>query len=194
MLPCILTYGGTYLPQEYVQRCTCVCCGTLSGFPLQYHLPVALAFDRGAAAKPSRDFLLPYRLLIVLAFERGAVVRLSRHNQAHHLSVKRLGLADSQFVSHFESKYGLKTYRKHPSRPIIRSNQYFGGLGTRNTYYQGQGERQYPTPHLRAISIKSFSLREYCTRCSSTFSIKPFVNKKKLASQLYTTSTPGQAD
>ena len=66
------------LTQQYVQRCTCACCGTLSGFPLQYHLPIALAFGRGTVAKPFRDFPLQYRLLITLAFERGAGTKLSR--------------------------------------------------------------------------------------------------------------------
>ena len=174
------------LTQQYVQRCTCACCGTLSGFTLQYPLPMALAFGRGAVTKPSRGFPLQYRLLIALAFERGAraklskrfplqyrllialaferctmtklsrgfplqyrllialafdrcagaklsrgfplsyrllialtfergaLAKLSRHNQAHRLSVKRLGRVDSQFVSPLESKSGLKTYWKDP--------------------------------------------------------------------------------
>ena len=120
------------LTQQYVQRCTCACCGTLSGFSLQYHLSIALAFGRGAVAKPSRSFPLQYRLLIALAFERGAGAKLSRgvplqyrllialafekgalaklyrHNEAYHLSVKRLSRVNSQFVSLFESKSGLK--------------------------------------------------------------------------------------
>ena len=51
--------------QKYVHRWTCACCGTLSGFPLQYRLFVALSFERGAGA------------------------RLSRYDQAHRLTVKR---------------------------------------------------------------------------------------------------------
>ena len=65
--------------QQHVQQCTCACCGTLSGFPLQHYVTIALAFGRGAVAKPSRGFPLQYRLLITLAFERGALARLSRH-------------------------------------------------------------------------------------------------------------------
>ena len=107
------------LAQQYIQRCTCTCCGTISGFSQQYHLPIALAFERGAVAKPSRDFPLQHhllvalafergagatlsrgfplqhRLLVALAFERGAVAKLSRHNQAHHSPVKRLGHVDN---------------------------------------------------------------------------------------------------
>ena len=94
--------------QKHVQPCTCVCCGTLSGFPLQHHLPIALAFGRGAVAKPSRDFPLQYRLFIALAFERGAVARLSRHDQAHRLTVKRLGCVDIHFVSRFEMDLVLR--------------------------------------------------------------------------------------
>ena len=64
-------------------------------------LPIALAFGRGAVAKPSRGFSLQYRLLIALAFERGTVVRLSRHDQAHRLTVKRLGHVGSHFFVTF---------------------------------------------------------------------------------------------
>ena len=77
-------------------------------FPLQYHLIIALAFERGAGAKLSRGVPLQYRLPITLASEKGVVAKLSRHNQAHHLSVNRLGREDSQFVSLLESKSGLK--------------------------------------------------------------------------------------
>ena len=89
------------------------CCGTLSGFPLQYCVPIALAFGKGALAKPSGGFPLQYRPLIALAFERGAVARLSRHDQAHRLTVKRLGRVDSHYVLPFESKFGLTSYRKY---------------------------------------------------------------------------------
>ena len=104
MLPSILSYMAVFLTQQYVQRCTCACCGTLSGFPLQYHLPIALAFGRGAMAKPSIGFPLQYCLFIALAFGRGAVVRLSRHDQARRLTVTRLGRMDSHYVSSLESK------------------------------------------------------------------------------------------
>ena len=49
--------------------------GTLSGIPLQY------------------------RLLLALPFERGTVAKLSRENQAHRSSVKKLNRVDSQYVS-----------------------------------------------------------------------------------------------
>ena len=81
---------------------------TLSGFPLEYHLLIALAFGKRAVAKPSRGFPIQYHLLIALVFERGAVARLSRDKQAHRLSVKRLGRVDSLFVLPLESKPGLK--------------------------------------------------------------------------------------
>ena len=68
------------------------------GFPLQYRLLITLAFERGAGAKLSRDFLLQYRLLVALAFERGPVAKLSRHNQAHRLSVKRLGRVYTEYI------------------------------------------------------------------------------------------------
>ena len=77
------------------------------GFPLHHRLLIALAFERGAVAKMYRGFPLQYLLLIALAFERGAVAKLSRRNQAHRLSVKRLGRVDSQVVSSLESKSGL---------------------------------------------------------------------------------------
>ena len=54
-----------------------------------------------------RGFPLQYHLLITLAFERGVVAKLSRHNQAHRLSVKWMGRVDSQFMSPLESKSGL---------------------------------------------------------------------------------------
>ena len=67
------------LTQQYVQRSTCACCGTLSGVSLQqYHLPIALAFGRSAVVKPTRGFPRQYRLLIALAFERGAGAKLPR--------------------------------------------------------------------------------------------------------------------
>ena len=37
-----------------MQQCACARCGTVSGFPLEYHLPIALAFGRGTLVKPSR--------------------------------------------------------------------------------------------------------------------------------------------
>ena len=96
-------------------RYTCVCCGSPSGFPLQYHLlPIALAFGRVDEAKPSRGFPLQNHLLIALAFERGTTEKLSIYNQAHRLSVKRLGRVDSQFVSPLESKSGFKHTGKTP--------------------------------------------------------------------------------
>ena len=95
--------------QKYVQRCTCACYGTLSGFLKQYHVAIALAFER-----PSRGFPLQYRLFITLAFERGAAVRLSRHEQAHRLTITRLGRVDSHYMSLLESKFGLMTYREYP--------------------------------------------------------------------------------
>ena len=51
------------LTKQHVQRCTCACYGTLSGFPLEYPLPIALAFRRGAVAKPSRGFPPQYRCI-----------------------------------------------------------------------------------------------------------------------------------
>ena len=64
--------------------------------------------------KPSRGFPLQYCGLIALVFESGDVAKLSRHNQAHRLSVKRLGHVDSQFVSPLESKSGRKHTGKTP--------------------------------------------------------------------------------
>ena len=114
--------------QKYVQRCTCACYGTLSGFPQHYHVAIALAFGRGAVAKPSRDFPLQYHLFITLTFKRGAVVRLSRHNQAHRLAVRWLGRVDSHYVSPFESKFDLMTYRESPPPELYpethRRNRY----------------------------------------------------------------------
>ena len=64
----------------------------------------------------------------------------------------------------------------------------------RSTYYQGLEERQYPTLCLGVISKRLFSLREYGTICNTNFSIiKFFVSKKRLASQLCKTNTPGEA-
>ena len=63
-------------------------------------------------AKPSGGFPLQYRPLIVYAFERGAEARMSIHDQAHRLTVKRLGRVDSCYVSPFV-KYVLTLYRKY---------------------------------------------------------------------------------
>ena len=52
-------------------------------------------------AKSSGGFPLQYRPLIAKAFERGAVARMSIHDQAHRLTVKRLDLVDSCYVSPF---------------------------------------------------------------------------------------------
>ena len=97
-------------------------------FSIQYHLPIALAFGRGAAAKPSRGFPLQYHLFIALAFERRTVARLYRHDQAHRFTVRRLGRVDSHFVSYFERESGLTTYREYPPRtstpkPIFQRNR-----------------------------------------------------------------------
>ena len=67
-----------FLTQQCVQRCSCTCCGTLSDFALQCHLPIALAFGRGAEAKTSKGFPIQYRLLIALAFEKSAEAKLSK--------------------------------------------------------------------------------------------------------------------
>ena len=75
-----------------------------------------LVLGSGAGAKLYRRFQLQYRLLIALAFEKSVVAKLSRHNQAHRLSVKRLGRVDSQVILLFESKPGLKHTGK-PPRP-----------------------------------------------------------------------------
>ena len=45
---------------------------------------------------------------------RGAVARLSRHDSAHRLVVKRLGCGDIHYVSPFQSKFGLTSYWKYP--------------------------------------------------------------------------------
>ena len=84
-------------------------CGTLSDFPLQYCiLIVVLEFGRGAVVKLSGGFPLQYRPLIALAFDRGAVARMSiRDQQAHRLTVKRLGCVDSYYVSPSRVKYVL---------------------------------------------------------------------------------------
>ena len=44
---------------------------------------------------------LQYCVPIALTFERGAVARLSRHDEAHRLTVKRLGHVDGYYVSPF---------------------------------------------------------------------------------------------
>ena len=80
--------------QTFVQWCTCACCSTLSGFPLQYCLPIALAFGR------------------------GAVARLSENNQTPSLTVKLLGRVDSYDVSPFDNKFGLTSYRKYLPGPL----------------------------------------------------------------------------
>ena len=66
---------------------------------VHYCVLIALAFGRGAVAKPFRGFPLKYRPLIALAFERGAVAKLSRHDQIHRLIDKWLGRVDSRCVS-----------------------------------------------------------------------------------------------
>ena len=58
----------------------CVGCGNLSDFPLQYCT------------------------LIALVFGRGVVARMSIHDQAPHLTVKRLGHVDSYYMSPFFCK------------------------------------------------------------------------------------------
>ena len=154
MLPSILTYGSTCLPNictamhlrvlQYPIKFSAIVSPTYRavvklsrGFPLQYplhyHLLIALAFEIDAGAKLSRGFPLQYLLLIALAFERGAVAKLSRHNQAHHLSVKQLGRVDSQFVSPVESKSGLEHTGSTPSP--LPCNPYFGGIDIRSTRY-----------------------------------------------------------
>ena len=62
------------------------------------------------------------------------MARISRHDQAHRLTVKRLGRVDSHYVSPFESKFDLMSYGKNPPgssslKPI------FKGIGTGNTDY-----------------------------------------------------------
>ena len=118
--------------QTYVQRCTFECCGTLSGFPLQCYVAIALAFGRGAVAKPSRCFSLQYSLLIALAFERNALARLCRHDQAHRLTVKRLGRMDSHYVSPFDNKSGLTRYRRYPP-PELHSGIHISEKEVRGT-------------------------------------------------------------
>ena len=92
------------LTQQYVQRCTCACCGTLSDFSLQYHLPIALAFGR------------------------VAVVKLSRYNQGHHLSVNGW-LAWTTNSFHLLRVSPVLNTRKVPPRtstlkPIFWRNRY----------------------------------------------------------------------
>ena len=110
---CLMCCPTNKVTKSMYSDALCACCGTLSGFPLQYCVPVTLAFGKGAVAKPSTGFPLQYRPLIALAFERGAVARLSRHDQAHRLTVKRLGRVGSHYVLPFESKFGLTSYRKY---------------------------------------------------------------------------------
>ena len=103
-------------------------------FPLRCCLLIALSSERDAGAKLSGGFPLEYHLFIALAFERGAVVRLSRHNQVHRLTVKRLGCVDSRFVSPFDSRSGLTRYRKYPLPDLYPetyiSEEYVQGIGT----------------------------------------------------------------
>ena len=107
--------------QTYVQRCTCACCGTLlSVFPLQYHISIALAFGKGSVANRLEAFrYIQYRLFIALAFERGAVTRYSRHDQAQHLTVKRLSRMDSHFVSPLRVSPVLRHTTSTPSGPLL---------------------------------------------------------------------------
>ena len=60
----LCTTQPTKARQKYVCRYTCVACGNLSDFPLQYCTLIALVFGRGAVAKPSGGFPLQYRPLI----------------------------------------------------------------------------------------------------------------------------------
>ena len=133
MLPSIAAFGGTWLLKSVYSDALVHAAVPLS---IQYHLPITLAFGRGAVAKPSinRGLWLQYRLLITLAFKRGAGAKLSRrfplqydrsfalsfkrgalailsrHEQAHRLTGRRLGCVDSHYVSPFESEFGLTTY------------------------------------------------------------------------------------
>ena len=64
----------------------------------------------------------------------------------------------------------------------------------RDTYYQRLEERKYPTPHFGAISRRLFYL-QHCVSIARDLVQRSFVSKKRLASsQLYTTSTPSQAN
>ena len=75
MLPSVLTYGGTCLPNRIYSDAPAYAAVLYQAF----HYTVSPTYRAG--------------------FERGAVAKLSRHNQAHHLSVKRLDRVDRQFVS-----------------------------------------------------------------------------------------------
>ena len=94
------------------------------------------------------------------------MARLSRHDQAHRLTVNRLGRVDSHYVSPFESKFGLTPYRKY----IISRTE----------------DMQYLTSYLRVTYLETFFLREYGMRCNSNFIlIRLFVSKKILISVVY---------
>ena len=77
---------------------------------------------------PCRGFTLQYCLLIALTSLTGAGVKLPRHNEAHHLPVKRLGRLDRQLVSLLELSPVLKhtgsTPQIHALKPIFRRNMY----------------------------------------------------------------------
>ena len=56
-------------------------------------------------------------------------MRLSRHEQAHGLTIRRLDRVDSHYVSPFEGTFGLMTYQTYTPRdstlkPILRRNRY----------------------------------------------------------------------
>ena len=82
--------------------------------------------------KPSGGFPLQYRPLIAEAFGRGAEARMSIHDQAHRLTVKRLDHVDSCYVSRFckvcsyviPEVHNIKDLRWAVS-DVITSNYYF---------------------------------------------------------------------
>ena len=76
------------------------------------------------------------------------MARLSRHDQAHRLTVKGLGRVDSHYVPPFESKFGLTSYRKNPPRF--------------STYYIRLKDRQYLTLYLRATSTFPLGVEVLC--------------------------------
>ena len=77
------------------------------------------------------------------------MARMSIHDQAHHLTVKRLDHVDSCYVSPFCKVHSYVIPRKYIiSR--IEDGQYITSLGA-------------------TTSIEPFSLREYGRRCSSNF-------------------------
>ena len=56
-------------------------------------------------------------------------MRLSRHEQAHGLTVRRLDRVDSHCVSPFEGTFGPMTYQKYTPpdstlKPILRRSRY----------------------------------------------------------------------